>query len=286
MLRCMGSYQSGSTRNRSEGNAVNERLDPIDRRLFGDGSRRSTEQPVQGEVLLVTDRRDFERLFEFDGSTGLKFDRTGWDWPVLVHASRQAKVLLIDAAEEDLVAEVTRLTETGAAAVVVFGASDAPLDAMRYLDAGATDYLSMRTSPAERAARLRVAARYVMAALPEPQDQTYVFGDVVVSLDRLTVERAGETVRLTAMEFRLLSALLERAGDIVTHRELLAAMRGIEHLSDRRYLRIYVRQLREKLEENPELPRFIRTEWGMGYRLLAEPADAAVRRISGADSAG
>ncbi len=260
---------------------MNERLGSIDRRLFGDAGRSPAQ--IRGEVLLVSDQRDFRVLVDPDDSEGLRFQRTTWDWPTLIHASRQAKVIVIDARDADRVEEVGRLANS-AAAIVIFGVSNAPLDAMRYLDAGAADYLSPSTSPAERGARLRVALRYVMSALPEPQQQVFTFGDVVVSLDRWTVEKAQRPVRLTAMEFRLMAALLERGGDIVTHHELLATMRGVEHLSDRGYLRIYIRQLREKLEDDPQLPLYIRTEWGMGYRLLAEKVDVQERRAGNASA--
>ncbi len=92
-------------------------------------------------------------------------------------------------------------------------------------------------------------------------------------------ERTGQDENATRA-----AALLERGGDIVTHHELLATMRGVEHLSDRGYLRIYIRQLREKLEDDPQLPLYIRTEWGMGYRLLAETVDVQERRAGNASA--
>lgn len=96
------------------------------------------------------------------------------------------------------------------------------------------------------------------------------FGVAVVDLDRRIASRGGEDVHLTPLEFRLLAALARNHGMVVTHRQLLTEVWGPTHASDTHYLRIYMKQLREKLEIDPLRPRHLVTETGVGYRLLAD----------------
>jgi two-component system, OmpR family, KDP operon response regulator KdpE len=96
----------------------------------------------------------------------------------------------------------------------------------------------------------------------------YQFGNVEVDLSRHAVSRSGAPVHLTALEFRLLALLLANAGKVMTHRKLLAEVWGPGHTEDGHYLRIYVGRLRQKLEDDPSLPRHFRTEVGVGYRFI------------------
>ena len=96
------------------------------------------------------------------------------------------------------------------------------------------------------------------------------FGPSVVDLARRTATRAGERLHLTPIEFRLLSTLARQLGMVVTHRELLSEVWGPTHARDTHYLRIYAKQLRDKLEPDPVRPRYLVTETGIGYRLLAD----------------
>jgi two-component system KDP operon response regulator KdpE len=101
-------------------------------------------------------------------------------------------------------------------------------------------------------------------------DTRIVLGTAVVDLERRTARRGDDEVRLTPIEYRLLGALAKHAGLVATHRQLLADVWGPTHETDTHYLRIYMKQLRDKLEAEPERPRYFLTEPGVGYRLRVD----------------
>jgi two-component system KDP operon response regulator KdpE len=183
---------------------------------------------------------------------------------VTVAEVRLPDVYLVDTTEADGFDIVRLLSQGGSQPVIVFGTADNS-DSLRYLDVGAADYISGRTSRVERAARLRAAARRNSAR--RTSDQDVVIHDIAISLARHEVRRAGELVHLTPHEFELLEVLLRNANQVVPHRKLMAQVWGAENTSSRHYLRIYIRQLRQKLERDPDDPAIIQTEWGRGYVL-------------------
>ncbi len=136
------------------------------------------------------------------------------------------------------------------------------------LDAGADDYVTKPFGVGELLARLRVALRH--RARAGPGQRTLALGEVTVDLEARTVTRAGAPVRLTPIEFRLLACLASHLGMVVTHRQLLSEVWGPTHQADTHYLRIYMKQLRDKLEPDPLRPRHFLTETGVGYRLVGD----------------
>lgn len=138
------------------------------------------------------------------------------------------------------------------------------------LDAGADDFVSKPFGVAELHARIRVALRH--AGLSHAAGNTLSLGDVSIDLLARNVSRAGQPIKLTATQWRLLEVLARHAGRVVTGRQLLREVWGPSHGEQGHYLRIYVRQLRQKLEADPTAPCFLLTEMGVGYRLLATSA--------------
>jgi len=137
------------------------------------------------------------------------------------------------------------------------------------LDAGADDYVTKPFGVGELLARLRVALRH--AARSGSGGTTLIrLGNVELDLERRRVIRAGGEVHLTPIEFRLLACLAQHLGMVTTHRQLLREVWGPSHVEHTHYLRIYMKQLREKLEDDPVRPRFLLTESGVGYRLVDE----------------
>jgi two-component system KDP operon response regulator KdpE len=133
------------------------------------------------------------------------------------------------------------------------------------LDAGADDYVTKPFGVGELLARVRVALRH--AARTAGGATAIRFGDVHADLEHRRVTRAGREVHLTPIEFRLLACLAQHFGMVVTHRQLLKEVWGPSHIEQTHYLRIYMKQLREKLEPDPLRPRHLLTEIGVGYRL-------------------
>jgi len=135
------------------------------------------------------------------------------------------------------------------------------------LDAGADDYVTKPFGIGELLARVRVALRH---AARSTAGEVLRFGAIQVDFGKRLATRAGVELHLTPLEFRLLACLAKHLGMVATHRELLSEVWGPSHAEDTHYLRVYMKQLREKLEPDPELPRYLLTETGVGYRLLAD----------------
>lgn len=163
-----------------------------------------------------------------------------------------------------LIADVRSWTQVP---ILVLSARAAEADKIAALDAGADDYLTKPFGVGELVARLKVLLR--RQARSQHDDAAEInFGDVRVDLSKRLVMRGDEQVHLTAIEYRLLAALLAHRGKVMTHPELLRKVWGPSHAQDHHYLRIYMGHLRQKLEADPAQPVFLRTEIGVGYRFF------------------
>ena len=151
--------------------------------------------------------------------------------------------------------------------IVVLSARHQEQTKIEALDAGADDYITKPFGVGELLARVRVALRH---AARSPIGQVLALGATRVELDKRRALRDGAEVHLTPIEFRLLGALAKHLGMVVTQRQLLAEVWGPTQVAQTHYLRIYMKQLRDKLEEDPVRPRYLVTETGVGYRLLAD----------------
>jgi two-component system, OmpR family, KDP operon response regulator KdpE len=151
-------------------------------------------------------------------------------------------------------------------AVLVVTARHQESEKVKLLDAGADDYLTKPFSVGELLARIRVALRHRGTAL-SPAVTLYDSDGLRVDLAERRVEARGRPVHLTPTEFALLARLVRSAGKVVTHRQLLADVWGPEFVDHTHYLRLYMGQLRAKIEEKPDEPRYLLTETGVGYRL-------------------
>jgi two-component system KDP operon response regulator KdpE len=162
------------------------------------------------------------------------------------------------------------LRRVRATPVIVISARHCEDPKIRLLDAGADDYLVKPFSLAELLARMRVALRH-RGTIVQPMLTHYRHNDLVVDLVTRRVLSRGRDVHLTPTEFALLARLVRQAGQVLTHRQLLADVWGAEFVQHTHYLRLYMAQLRAKLEADPADPQLLLTETGVGYR-LAEPA--------------
>ena len=160
-----------------------------------------------------------------------------------------------------------RLREWTRIPIIVISARGQERDKIEALDAGADDYLTKPFGVGELMARVRVALRRGQKAA-EPGASVFAFGNVVVDFSARRVTRDGEAVHLTPIEYRLLGVLIANVGRVLTHRALLREVWGPSHSDHTHYLRVYMGQLRQKLEDDPAQPRHLLTETGVGYRLL------------------
>jgi two-component system KDP operon response regulator KdpE len=186
-------------------------------------------------------------------------------------ATRQPDLIILDLGLPDLdgLAVTQRLREWNRVPIIVLSARGQESDKIAALDAGADDYLTKPFGVGELLARMRVALRHTATVDQESGDPVYSAGDLRVDLSRRQVYIRGEEIHLTPIEYRLLTMLVRYAGKVVTHRQLLKEVWGPAYQDENHYLRVYMTQLRHKLEEDPARPRYLITEPGVGYRLRA-----------------
>lgn len=184
-------------------------------------------------------------------------------------AGRNPEVILLDLGLPDRDGlEVTReIRKSGRTPIIVLSARGQEHDKVTALDLGADDYLTKPFGVPELLARVRVALRH--SALPPELAgaPVYTAGELRVDLLRRQVFRGEDEIHLTPTEYKLLAALIRQAGRVVTHRQLLEEVWGANYVDQSHYLRVYMAQLRHKLEPDPTRPRLLTTEPGLGYRL-------------------
>ena len=149
--------------------------------------------------------------------------------------------------------------------IIFLSARGLQVDKLRGLEAGADDYITKPFGIGELRARLRVALRRTGGG-----NANYELDGLSIDIELRRIQRAGQDIHLTPIEFALLARLARSAGRVVTHRQLLSDVWGAEYVDHTHYLRIYMGQLRAKIESDPAVPRFLLTETGIGYRLAAE----------------
>jgi two-component system KDP operon response regulator KdpE len=160
---------------------------------------------------------------------------------------------------------VERIRSWSNVPIIVLSVRSSEAQKVQLLEAGADDYVVKPFGMAELLARVRVALRrQSRAATGEP---TVIVGPLTIDLAARAVLLNGHRLTLTPKEYRLLQVLAQHAGNVVTHQHLLKEVWGSIHMHDTHYLRIFVRKLRQKIEPNPEMPRLLVTELGVGYRL-------------------
>lgn len=135
------------------------------------------------------------------------------------------------------------------------------------LDAGADDYLTKPFGFGELLARIRVALRHALRSQEQLQDGVFATANLKVDLNNRVVSVDGREIHLTPIQYRLLAVLVKHAGKVLTHQQILKEVWGPSYQENAHYLRIYMSQLRQKLEADPTQPKFLLTESGVGYRL-------------------
>lgn len=161
-----------------------------------------------------------------------------------------------------------RIREVAQVPILMLTVHNNTLDKVRALDLGADDYLTKPFDHLELLARLRALARRINGG-PPSTEPAFVSGALTLDFASRQVQVDGQPIALTSTEYRLLEALARNAGNVLSHQELLEQVWGPEYSHDTHYLKVFVRRLRRKLGDDAGCPRYIQTEWGIGYRFLA-----------------
>ncbi len=191
---------------------------------------------------------------------------------ILQAAQQQPDLIVLDLGLPDMdgLEVIRRVREWSRLPIIVLSARGQEREKVTALDAGADDYLTKPFSVGELLARIRVALRHRAAADRNGDEAAFQVDKLKVDLARRLVTVDGRQVRLTPTEYRLLTTLVQHAGRVITHRQLLKEVWGPDSVQENHYLRVFMAQLRQKLEADPARPRYLLTEPGVGYRLAAE----------------
>ena len=223
-------------------------------------------------ILVVDDEPQIQRLLTV-ALTAAGYDvitaETGAQALRLAATGAPALILLDlglpDRDGKEVLREIRQFSQTP---VIILSARDREAEKIEALDLGADDYVEKPFGIGELTARLRAALRHVASEAARPP-RIEIEG-VAMDFDRRLVTRDGAPVKLTPKEYDLLATLFRNAGRVVTHRQILSAVWGPTHVEDTQYLRVFIGQLRAKIERDPTSPRIVKTEPGVGYR-AAEP---------------
>jgi two-component system KDP operon response regulator KdpE len=218
------------------------------------------EPQILRALRTILTARDFRVSTASTGEEGLA-----------LAAAAQPDLIILDLSLPDMdgVQVCRSLREWTQTPVVVLSVRDSERDKVLALDMGADDYVTKPFGIDELLARIRVALRH-SAPLQTRQKTVVRAGALEVDLVRMAVRRSGEEVKLTATELRLLAYLAANAGRVLTHRSILSHVWDPADADHVEYLRVFIRQLRKKLEDDPEQPQHILTEPGIGYRFMAD----------------
>ncbi|WP_373975503.1 two-component system response regulator KdpE [Chitinibacter sp. SCUT-21] len=222
-------------------------------------------------LVLIEDEAPIRRFLKttLEHAGMVVFEAETGQRGLITIASRKPDLVILDLGLPDIdgIDVIRQLRDWSDLPILVLSAREQEDIKVTALDAGADDYLTKPFGVDECLARIRVLLRR-HAGHSARNEQTFSFGDVRVDLVQRQVVKAEQSVHLTPIEYRLLATLIRHAGKVMTQRELLREVWGPNHSESSQYLRVYMGHLRQKLENDPALPRFLITETGVGYRLV------------------
>ena len=226
------------------------------------------------KVLLVEDEAQMRRFLRASlPPHGYKLLEAETGAEALSFASsHNPDLVLLDLGLPDIdgVEVARRLREWSKAPILVLSARGEEEEKVAALDAGADDYVTKPFGLSELLARMRVAQRHIEARSAGAASPVFTAGDLTVDLGKRVVTLGDREVRLTPIEYKLLTALVRNAGRVLTHQQILKEVWGPRHAHQTQYLHVYMGHLRAKLEADPARPKLLLTEPGVGYRLRAD----------------
>ncbi|HEY3423161.1 MAG TPA: response regulator [Negativicutes bacterium] len=220
------------------------------------------------KVLVIDDEIQLRRLLKvsLEGHGYKVSEATNGQEGLVAVAGYKPDIVLLDLGLPDIDGKevVERIRGWSTVPIIILSARDQETEKVAALDVGADDYLTKPFGISELMARIRVSLRHQIVGV---DDSLLQCGDLVIDLAKHQVTVANKEIKLTPTEYDLLKVLAKNAGKVLTHRQLLKLVWGAES-DDNQYIRVYIGQLRRKIEENPSQPRYITTESGIGYRLM------------------
>lgn len=183
-------------------------------------------------------------------------------------AMRNPDIVLLDLGLPDMdgLDVIEKLREWSAVPVIVISAREQEGDKIRALDGGADDYLTKPFAAGEMLARIRVTLRHALPRSPDHGDAVFVAEELKIDFLTRQVHRGNQEIHLTPIEYRLLTVLVKNADRVMTHRQILKEVWGASYIEQTQYLRVFMNQLRKKIEADSTRPRFLLNEPGIGYR--------------------
>ena len=227
-----------------------------------------------GTVLLVEDERQMRRFLRLtlqsEGYAVIEAETAAEG--LSQAAMRNPDIILLDLGLPDMdgLEVIAKLREWTSLPVIVISARDQEGDKIKALDNGADDYLTKPFGAGELLARIRVALRHGALKSTEPGEAIFTVEDLKIDFLKRKVYRSGGEIHLTPIEHRLLTVLVENAGRVMTHRQLLKEVWGPPYIEQTHYLRVFMNQLRKKIEADSTRPHFLLNEPGIGYRFQGD----------------
>ena len=227
-----------------------------------------------GTVLLVEDERQMRRFLRLtlqsEGYAVIEAETAAEG--LSQAATRNPDIILLDLGLPDMdgLEVIAKLREWTALPVIVISARDQEGDKIKALDNGADDYLTKPFGAGELLARIRVALRHGALKSTEPGEAIFTVEDLKIDFLKRQVYRGNRELHLTPIEYRLLTVLVGNAGRVMTHRQLLKEVWGPPYIEQTHYLRVFMNQLRKKIEADSTRPHFLLNEPGIGYRFQGD----------------
>jgi two-component system KDP operon response regulator KdpE len=222
---------------------------------------------IPDTILVIDDEVQIRRLLEITlSSNGFKIAEaaTGKDG-LIVAATQHPALIILDLGlpDADGFEILKKIREWYPKPVIILSAKNSEDDIIRALDNGANDYITKPFRTLELLARIRVALRH---STGDGIEQILTFGTLTIDLANHSARKKGEILKLTSTEFSLLAMLSKNSGRVLTHQSILSEIWGFGYIGQTQYLRVFVAQLRKKIEDDPSKPTLLITESGIGYR--------------------
>ena len=220
-------------------------------------------------ILVIDDEIQIRRLLKISlENSGFKvFEAENVKSGLQELANSRPSLVLLDLGlpDEDGLSLLKKIRDFSDVPVIILSVRNSEKDIITALDSGADDYITKPFNTGELLARIRTCLRH---SQPEQKDPVFTNGNVTVDFSTREVKKKGQIVKLTSTEFSLFSLFIRNSGKVLTHNYFLKEIWGKPFSDETQYLRVYVAQLRKKLEDNPSRPKMFITESGVGYRMI------------------